>query len=182
MNILLIKIILGALLIGVPVVGLVYHFKHDRANMEALGAANERIAQLEATLALRDGEITSLNHRIEWRNEQALAEVAAAEKAQAQARIEADKARADKVRLAGQLQEAQRKYKEALNSDEKVQSYSITVVPPAVLDRLRSANGEAGYYDTLSPGYTGGGENGSDTSRTVAWLHLPYAPAQRIDK
>jgi len=173
MNILLIKIILGVLLIGGPAIGILYHFKHDRENQVALGVANERVAQLEATLSARDMEVVALNHRIEQRNQAALDMVAAAEAAQKLARIEADKARADKARSDTRLAQAQRKYREALNSDENVQSYSVTVVPAAVLNRLRSANGEAGYYDTLPTGYTGGGDIQADSSRTAAWLQMP---------
>jgi len=172
-HLLLIKILLGALLIGGPVVGIVYHFKHDRENLQALGAANERIAQLEATLAQRDGEIADLNERVDQRNQQALAEIDKAEQAHKQARAEAKQARADKARSDARLAEAQRKYREALNGNENVRAYSTTVIPDAVLDRLRSANGEAGYYDTLPSGYTGGGEVQADPGGTVAWLQMP---------
>ena len=175
------KIILPAILALGIIAGVGWHFKNYRNLQADLGAANERIVQLEANLASRNGEIAGLNARIRWRNEQAQADIAKAEKAQALAKVEADKARADKQRSDVRLAEAQRKYREILNANENVRTYSTTVIPDAVLDRLRSANGET-EPDTVRTGPDSPADLQAIAGRTVAWLHMPYSAPQRFDK
>lgn len=174
------KIILPALLALGIIAGVGWHFKNYRDVQAELATANERIVQLEASLAARNGEVADLNARIRWRNEQAQAEVDRAEAAQAKAKLEAEKARADKERSDIRLAEAQRKYREILNADPNVRTYSTTVIPDAVLDRLRSANGEGG--DTVRTGPDSPADLQAASSRLVAWLHMPYSAAERIDK
>jgi len=175
------KIILPALLALGIIAGVGWHFKNYRNLQTELATAKGRIVQLEANLAARNGEVADLNARIRWRNEQAQAEVDRAEAAQAKAKLEADKARADKERSDVRLAEAQRKYREILNANENVRTYSTTVIPDAVLDRLRSANGEA-ESDTVRTGPDTPADLQATSSRLVAWLHLPYSAAERVDK
>lgn len=148
---LIIKIVLAVLLAGGGIWAVTSHFKHDRENEKIIGSQAERIAQLEASLASRDADVLELNNRIRARNQKVQEELAQAEAEQARARLEADKARAEKRRSDVKLAEAQRKYQEALNNDERLQDYSHTIVPAAVLERLRSANGE-GDDDTVRAG------------------------------
>jgi hypothetical protein len=137
------RIVLPALLALGIIGGVGWHFKNYRNLQTELATARERVVQLEANVTARNGEIAGLNARIRWRNEQAQAEIDRAQAAQLAATQAAAKARAEKAVIAGQLSEARRKWLEALNANENVRVYADTPVPDAVLDRLRSANGEA---------------------------------------
>lgn len=173
---LLIKIALAVLLIGGGAWAVHSHFKHDRENEQALGAAKEQILSLQADLLIRTQEVASLNDRIKTANAEKLAQVAEARAQEEQARKEAIAAREDKKRIAGQLAQSRRKYEEAINGDENLRVYRAAGVPVPVLERLRSANGEAG--DGVRTGPAGGGEIQSPASGFTDLLALFDGPDQ----
>ena len=173
---LLIKIALVVLLVGGGAWTIHSHFKHDRENLQALGAANERILSLEADLLIRTQEVASLNDRIKATNAAKLAQVAEAKVQEELARKEATEAREAKKRIAGQLADARRKYEEAINGDENLRVYRAAGVPIPVLERLRSANGEAG--DGVRTGHPGSGEIQTPASGSANLLALFDGPDQ----
>jgi len=172
------KIVLPVVLALGILGGIYLHFKHDRENEKLIGSQAERIAQLESNLAERDKEVTDLNQRIRERNQRALDEIAQAEAAQAAAQAEAEKARADKKRSEVKRAEAQRRYREALDADEKVQMYSNAAIPDAVLERLRSANGETGD-DSVRAGSDPYSDLQTASGRVAAWLQMPFNSSER---
>ena len=169
---LLIKIALAVLLVGGILGGIYLHFKHDRENEKLIGQLQAQNAQLTASLANRDADVLALNQRIRERNEQVRVDLAAAEQAQAKAKAESVAARAEKKQSDARLKEAQRKYQELLNNDQNLQNYSRTPVPAAVLERLRSANGERDD-DTVRAGPNPYSDCQADSCRTTAGLPLP---------
>lgn len=173
---LLIKIALVVLLVGGTLGGVYLHFKHDRDNLQALGAANERILSLEADLLIRTQEVSSLNARIKANNLEKLEQVAQAKAAEEKARKEATEAREAKKRIAGQLADARRRYEESINSDENLRVYRTAGVPIPVLERLRSANGETG--DGVRTGPPDSGEIHSPASGFTDLLALFDGPGK----
>jgi len=135
-----IKIILAAGLLG----GIALHFKIDRDRTQELRAAKERIIVLEADVAAKTKKVSDLNDRNKERNAETLAEVEKAKADELAALAQADAARADRAKLAGDLATARRKYQEAVNTDENLRTYRAVIVPVPVLERLRVANGETG--------------------------------------
>lgn len=119
--------------------GLLY--KYD-ANAKALGAAQQSHLQCEADLAISTTKVSSLNARITAANNKKLEELAKADRQVERANEAARQARADRQAAQFELTEAQRRYREAMANDANLQAYARAVVPVAVLDRLRSANGE----------------------------------------
>ena len=132
------KILLPILLVG----GVMWHFKTDRDVLRDLGSAQKQVTTLETTLATRDTEIATLNSRIKKNNADKLRELADAELIVIAANKAAEESIAERRRLAGDLTEARKKYQEMVNADPNLRIYRSTTVPTAVLDRLRSANGE----------------------------------------
>ena len=133
--------LLALVVIGIPT-AIGFHIKHDHEVEGALGAAEEELTNIKSVVIARDGEIMILNDRIKARNEATLKELASAEAAQAKAKADAIVAKADKEKVSRELAIARKKYQEILNGDENLRVYESTVVPVAVLDRLRAANGE----------------------------------------
>ena len=169
---LLIKIAIAVILLWGGYWAVTSHFKNVRETQQALGAANERIAELEADLAFQEDTVLELNNRIIARNKETLKEIAAAEAAQVLAQEEAKAAKAAKKIADTNMKEAQRKYKEILDHDEDLQTYEDTIIPDAVLDRLRSANGET-WTDTVRTGRDSSTDFQTASSGTVAGMSVP---------
>jgi len=139
MNILLIKIVLAVLLVGGGAWTVHSHFKHDRENLQALGAANERILNLQADIAGRDQSITELRtsrDTVNTRLAQMIADnnttIAAEVERRHQVAIERDKAKeALNIALDTIATES--------NRDESFAVWLAESVPRAAWDRLRAA-------------------------------------------
>jgi hypothetical protein len=142
MHAFLIKSVLSAILILASVGGVVYHFKQDREITDDLTEARQDIIVKDAKIRGLETENTEINDRIRARNQSVLDALEKAEEAKRAAEQDAQAAREEKKRSDLRLKDAQRKYQEAMNHDENLRAYSRIPVPSAVLDRLRSANGE----------------------------------------
>lgn len=138
----LVRIIVPVLLTLALIAAAWLHFKRDRANIKLIGSQQTELAQLNAVIEFRDKKITDLNQEKKERNQNVLDEIAEAQENSKKAKAEAEKAKAEKAILAGQLIDARIRYQELMKNDQSIQAFSNTVVPDAVIDLLRVANGE----------------------------------------
>lgn len=112
-------------------------------NSKEVARLQGQVLQCSADLVASTAEKGRLNQRIRDNNAEKLVELAKADAQIAQANEAAAQARKDRAIAQEDVRRAQERYRELLASDAALQAYSRAVVPDAVLDRLRVANGEA---------------------------------------
>ena len=137
-----VRVILPILLTLALITGILQHFKRDRVNIQLIGSQQAELTQLKAVIESRDKKITDLNQEKRKRNQIVLDEIEKAQENSKKAKAEAEKAKAEKAILAGQLIDARIKYQELMKNDQSIQAFSNIIVPDAVIDLLRVANGE----------------------------------------